>query len=227
MIALAEEYHPGPSEDNAPDWFGSTIAFGRGAGLVAGEIYTVSDAGGPVTLINPDGRNPRYSPDGTTLAFTRVTDDFHIWTMPAAGGAQTQITSAGLEFHPEWSPDGNEVYFTDLDPGTTRGAILKVAATGGAPDRVTPEEGTDNRHPSVSPDGQWLAFTSGRACPSIVLQELVTGHHTVVPLDPFLCARPVTGAELNQNLEFSPDGTKLLFAAGGHIWVADLSAILP
>ncbi len=211
-------------DDRAPDWFGSMIAFARGPGLSAGEIYSVSDAGGAITLINADGRNPRYSPDGTTLAITRVTDNFHIWTMPVAGGGETQITSGGLEFHPEWSLDGHEIYFTAFDG---RGAIFKVAAGGGAPVRVTPDEGTDNRHPALSPDRRWLAFTSDRPCPGIILQNLATGDHTWVALEPFVCAFPVTGAGVNQNLEFSPDGTKLLFAAGGHIWVADLSGVIP
>jgi hypothetical protein len=225
--ASAVQLTDGP-DDHAADWFGSTIAFARGPDLTAGEIYSVSDAGGAITLINADGRNPRYSPDGTTLAFTRVTDDFHLWTMPSTGGGEAQITAGGLDFHPEWSPDGSEIYFTAFSDGL--GAIFRVAAVGGAPVRVTPDEGTDNRHAALSPDGKWLAFTSGRQCPFgvvLVLQERATGDHTVVPLDPSVCAGPVTGADVNQNLEFSPDGTRLVFAAGGHIWVADLSAVIP
>ncbi len=225
--ASALQVTTGP-DDRAPDWFGSTIAFGRGAS----EIYTVLDLGGAITLINADGRNPRFSPDGATIAFTRVTGDFHVWTMSAVGGGERQVTSESFEFHPEWSSDGNEIYFTDLDLGTTLGAIFKVAAAGGAPVRVTPEERTDNRHPALSPDGRLLAFVSRTGPVSepnveIVLQDLTTDHHTVVPLDPPVTDIRVFGAEVNQNLEFSPDGKKLLFAAGGHTWVADLSGVIP
>ncbi len=215
------------ANDRAPDWFGSTIAFGRGPS----ESYSVPEAGGAITLINPNGGNPRYSPDGLTIAFTRVTGgDIHVWTMSAGGGSETQVTAGIFEFHPEWSPDGSELYFTDFS--AQRGAIFKVAATGGTPDRVTPEEGTDNRHPALSPDGRLLAFVSRTGPVSnprveIVLQDLTTDHHTVVPLDPPVTDIRVFGAEVNQNLEFSPDGTKLLFAAGGHIWVADLSGVIP
>ncbi len=223
--ASAARLTDGP-DDHEPDWFGSTIALARGTGFDAGEIYTVPDGGGTVTLLNPDGRNPRYSPDGATLAFTRVRGGRHIWTMPLAGPGETQITfgSPEFEFHPEWSRDGSQVYFTAF---AGAGAIFKVPVTGGAPVRVTPDEGTDNRHAAASPDGRWLAFTSGTGCPLIVLQDLPTGDHTVVPLDAFACARPVTSAAVNQNLEFSPDGTRLLFAAEGQIWVADLSGIIP
>ena len=219
--ASAVQVTTGP-DDHAPDWFGSTIAFARGPGLSAGEIYSVPDAGGAITLINANGRNPRFSQDGLTIAFTRVTDNFHVWTMAAGGGGETQVTGGIFEFHPEWSPDGSDLYFTDF--AAQRGAIFRVAATGGTPGRVTPEEGTDNRHPAVSPDGGLLAFVSGA---ELVLQDLTTGHHTVVPLDPRVSDIALTGAAVNQNLEFSPDGTKLLFAAGGHIWVADLSAVIP
>jgi len=214
--ASAVQVTTGP-DDRAPDWFNATIAFGRGPS----EIYTVSDAGGAITLTNANGRNPRYSPDGLTIAFTRVTDNFHIWTMAAGGGGETQVTGGIFEFHPEWSFDGSEIHFTDF--AAQRGAIFVVVATGGTPDRVTPEEGIDNRHPAVSPDGGLLAFVSGA---ELVLQDLITGHHTVVPFDPRVSDIALTGAEVNQNLEFSPDGTKLLFAAGGHIWVVDLSGVI-
>jgi hypothetical protein len=230
--ASAVQVTSGP-DDHAPDWFGSTIVFNRGPALGAGEIYAVPDIGGTVTLINADGTNPRYSPDGATIAFTRVTDDFHVWTMAAAGGGETPITSGGLEFHPEWSPDGSEIFYTDFGAfRSLQGAIFRVVATGGAGASMTPDEGTDNRHPAVSPDGRWLAFTSSPITPTrdpaeIVLQDLTTGLHTVVPLPLPLAAGPVTGAERNQNLEFSPDGKRLLFAADGQIWVVDLSEIIP
>jgi hypothetical protein len=209
-------------DDHAPDWSGSTIAFGRGPTIGVGQVYSVSDAGGAVTLINAAAVNPRYSPDGLTIAFTRVTDNFHVWSMAAGGGGEAQVTAGIFEFHPEWSPDGSEIYFTDFSG--SRGAIFKVSAVGGTPDRVTPEEGTDNRHPALSPDGRLLAFVSGA---ELVLQDLATDDHTVVPLDPRVSDIALTGAERNQNLEFSPDGMKLLFTAGGHIWVADLSGAIP
>jgi hypothetical protein len=218
--ASATQVTSGP-DDRAPDWFGATIVFGR-----EGQIYSVSDAGGAVTLVNMDGTNPRFSPDGSTIAFTRVTGGFHVWTMAVGGSAEMQVTTGAFEFHPEWSPTGSEIYFTDFS--VQRGAIIKVPAAGGTPDGVTPEEGTDNRHPAVSPDGELLAFVSASQFGvELVLQDLTTGHHTLVPLDPQLPDIPLAGAEVNQNLEFSPDGTKLLFAAGGHIWVADLSAVVP
>lgn len=83
--ASAVQVTTGPV-DRAPDWFGSTIAFRRG-----GEIYSVPEAGGAITLINADGANPRFSPDGSTIAFTR---DSHVWTM-AAGGVPNRRSLAG------------------------------------------------------------------------------------------------------------------------------------
>jgi Tol biopolymer transport system component len=88
---------------------------------------------------------------------------------------------------------------------------------------VTPDEGTDNRHPAISPDGRTLAFWSrSDAGSEIILQDLLTGEHTVLVLDP--AVQPATG-DVGQNLEFSPDGKSLLFVAAGNIYVADIKKV--
>ena len=69
---------------------------------------------GPFTLGNNDG-HPRYSPDGTTLAFLRAGSDDtgstrQVWTLPAGGGEASQLTElpGGVrEF--AWSPDSTRL----------------------------------------------------------------------------------------------------------------------
>ncbi len=55
-----------------------------------------------------------WSPDGQTLAFVGERNgEFDIYTIPTAGGEETQLTTApGLDDGPEYSPDGKYIYFT-------------------------------------------------------------------------------------------------------------------
>ncbi len=63
--------------------------------------------------------SPRWSPDGTKLAF--VSDrggDRQIWIMPTTGGEAYQLTKMRRgASNPVWSPDGTKICFTALvDP---------------------------------------------------------------------------------------------------------------
>ncbi len=66
--------------------------------------------------ITPGGftseRDAAFSPDGKTIAFAAETNgQFDVWTVPAAGGAATKVTSeAGDERWPSFTRDGRIIY---------------------------------------------------------------------------------------------------------------------
>jgi dipeptidyl aminopeptidase/acylaminoacyl peptidase len=82
------------------------------------QIYTVSVDGGNPKQITQDSKSsssPRWSPDGTRLAYTTVGQ---IWTMDINGDNRKQITkiSSGAG-NPVWSPDGKYIAFnSDVYP---------------------------------------------------------------------------------------------------------------
>src|SRR5215470_15517942 len=84
-------------------------------------VYIVPINGGTPRRITQ--KSPSYwhgwSPDGKTLAFVgERADEFDIYAIPAAGGAETRLTTAkGLDDGPEYSPDGNYIYFNSERTG--------------------------------------------------------------------------------------------------------------
>jgi TolB protein len=132
-------------------------------------IYTLSVAGGTPTPITPTG--PSYwhgwSPDGKTLAFCGERNgEFDIYTIPAAGGPETRLTTAkGLDDGPEYSPDGKYIYFNSERSGVMQVWRMK-------PDAADQEQVSDdqfnNWFPHLSPNGQRIVMLS--------YEKDVTGH---------------------------------------------------
>ena len=114
-------------------------------------------------------RWPTASPDGNRLAFQSI-GRVYVQDLPsgtpqrltgAAFGAEDPTTGhAGLqEFSPTWSPDGQSLAFTTWDD-LEGGHVWRVPASGGTPQRLTPEAG-EYVHIAWSPDGQELVAARG------------------------------------------------------------------
>ncbi len=104
------------------------------------------------------------SPDGRTLAFQALG---RIWLMELPRGTPRRLTGAGFtpfEFQPAWSPDGRTIAFTSVDDANG-GALWRVAATGGAPERLTTEPG-EYLNPSWTPDGREMVVARGAGATS-------------------------------------------------------------
>ncbi len=104
---------------------------------------------------------PRWSPDGSLIAFSGTTrpltssettmEDTHVWVMGADGSARREVgTMDHRQGAPQWSRDGQHLYFTIQDRGHVR--LLRVPRDGGAPERLVAARG------SV---GQWALATNG------------------------------------------------------------------
>ena len=160
QTASAQEARSPMSQPSpAPD--GSEIAFVSG-----GDIWTVPAAGGQARLLvthEATEAAPRYSPDGSRLAFTsNRAGDNDIYVMVLSSGAVTRITwGDGNEELDSWSRDGDWIYFADgrHDPGG-HPDVWRIPATGGTPMQVLADEYSPEFHASVSPDGETLAIAA-------------------------------------------------------------------
>jgi len=81
-------------------------------------IWLADLAGGDARALTFGGkdRQPRWSPDGKTLAFVRTPEgktDGELWLLPMAGGEPRMLaTLPGGVGSPAWSPDGRRLAFT-------------------------------------------------------------------------------------------------------------------
>jgi TolB protein len=122
-------------------------------------VYIVPIGGGAPRRITQ--KSPSYwhgwSPDGKTLAFVgQRNGEFDIYTIPAAGGEETRLTTApGLDDGPEYSPDGKYIYFNSERTGHMQ--IWRMRADGSEQEQVTFGEEND-WFPHFSPDGQQMVF---------------------------------------------------------------------
>ncbi len=130
--------------------------------VYANDIWVAPKAGGQARpLASPAGVEtfPRFSADGSTIAFIGNYDgNRDIYSMPLAGGIPTRVTH-----HPagetlcDWMPSGNLLFFTNAWAGLGRQQQLwQTTAQGGLPTQMPVPYGGFG---SVSPDGNWLAYT--------------------------------------------------------------------
>ena len=149
--------------DVSPD--GQTIVFD-----LLGDLYALPISGGTAQRITSGPAfdvQPRWSPDGTRIAFTsdRAGGD-NVWTMAATGGDFEQVTDEDFRLlnNAVWTPDGDYLiarkHFTS---GRSLGAgeMWMYHRTGGAGLRLTERRNDqqDAGEPAVSPDGRYVYFS--------------------------------------------------------------------
>lgn len=155
------------------------------------EIYVMNaDGSDPVRLTHESGLDAHatWSPDGNRIAF--VSDrggNAEIYMMNADGTGVVRLTDdGGADAYPTWSPDGERIAFA-RHPGEGRstslvttivadyvingrdftsirafnGDIYVVNVDGSGLTRLTDDPANDS-HPTWSPDGSRIAFSSSR-----------------------------------------------------------------
>ncbi|HEY2961302.1 MAG TPA: hypothetical protein VGJ37_02735, partial [Pyrinomonadaceae bacterium] len=111
--------------------------------------------------------DPQVSPDGSRVAFVRVTvsdkkDGYNtaIWTVAIASGETRQLTNGPRDSTPRWSPDGRYLVFVraqERDGRPEPPQLFMLAMAGGEPFQFTTlPRGAGG--PQWSPDGKYIAF---------------------------------------------------------------------
>jgi Tol biopolymer transport system component len=157
-----------------PTWSpdGQRLVYSDGLQLYSWIVGPAAPAPIPNTM---DGVSPAFSPDGSVIAFARLSrgDSITVNCSCTTGGApfpfrRTHYTVTGRAItlinadggtpvvvtegeEPAWSPDGGTLYYRNGDE------LYRIARAGGTPEKLPNTE--DGHSPAVSPDGRWLAFS--------------------------------------------------------------------
>jgi TolB protein len=113
-----------------------------------------------------DEQHPRWSPNGSEIAFNAYTKTntyaVDIFRIPAGGGNPVNLTNTPnvIDNCPSWSPDGRYIVY---GTGALQGNIdlYMIPRGGGTRTRLTDDPDNDYA-PAWSPDGKKIAFTSER-----------------------------------------------------------------
>ncbi len=132
--------------------------------LLALPSLCLADCAWQLTDEPGDEAHPRYSPDGTRIAFVAISGGAHgIHTMPAGGGTPSPLVS-GIDLGGvgvaafNWSPDGSEIAYAAKVDGQFE--IWKVTVPGGVTTRLTDRPSEWDYWPTWSPDGSQIVFAS-------------------------------------------------------------------
>jgi len=136
-------------------------------------------------------------------------------------GKQTAETGEpGAYFSPRISPDGHKLAVAIEAPGTVNYNIWVFDLARSVPTRLTFSSSLDG-HPTWSPDGKTIAFTSNRSGQFHIYQTAADGTGTTSPV--------IVDDAGEYNPSFSPDGRYLIFRrlsvqSGAHfeIWAKPL-----
>ena len=132
--------------------------------VYGGDIWIVNKQGGMATqLTNSPGEEtyPKFSPDGTEIAFTaRYRGNPDVYVMKTTGGVPTRITyGSHADRMVEWHPSGEKILFasrreTGIPSGRVNQLFL-IPKTGGMPEKLPIPYG---EIASFSADGSQLAY---------------------------------------------------------------------
>ncbi|HRQ75787.1 MAG TPA: PDZ domain-containing protein [Phycisphaerales bacterium] len=160
--SMAQDVAPEAGMMRYPHVSRTHIAF-----VYANDIWIVPREGGVATpLASPPGgeENPRFSPDGTKIAFVGNYDGARdIYVMPVTGGIPHRVTyHPGQKNFTGWTADGKRlIYASNFESGIRRAPrIYTISAEGGMFEQLPVPYGDAA---AISPDGQWLAYTPHNA----------------------------------------------------------------
>ena len=130
--------------------------------VYAGDIWVVPRSGGTaVRLSSPAGEEsfPRFSPDGTKIAYSANYDgNTDVYVVPAAGGQPIRLTHHPMDDRViGWHPDGTRILFaSSRESGRQRySQFFLVGMNGGLPEKLPVPYG---EFADFSPDGTRLVY---------------------------------------------------------------------
>lgn len=215
-----------------PRWWTHALAVGcTVVTLALGAFPSAAQESLPLTWENvftqsTGARQAALSPDGRQVAVTASTPDGSgVFLVGIAGGEPTMLVGGASS--PVWMPDGHLVVSAQRD-------LWVVDPDGGPYDLERPDQGSqrvtddplDERAARPSPNGEWIAFYSGRSGSQDIW---------IVPTDGASPPRQLTHESMSADdfrfsPAWSPDGAEIAYFSNradyweDDIWVVDVAS---
>ena len=162
---------------------------------------------------------PTADASSGTIAYhqTDANGAFQVWSVPAAGGSASQLTSDQVpnpelcfegcfSEHPDWAFDGSRIFFDSDRAGTVH--VFSMAADGSDVQQITHSDGGFEGLPGISPDGQLVAYDGQPEDPA-EKGGIFVAHTDGSGTAQRLTTGPKGGYDTAP--EFSPDGATVAF----------------
>jgi Tol biopolymer transport system component len=207
MRLLSVTSFPGAEEDASLSPDGNFVAFAwQGPTGFHSYIWVKAVDGGGLrrltAVTDMSETYPEWSPDGRSIAFSRIVNDHSsVFVVSALGGPEQLIAEHGE--NPTWLPDSKSLVMKRCPDGHC-GLFHQVLETGAGRQLTQAPDGFADRHPKVSPDGKTLAFErdgSGRS--GLFLVPMSGGSPTQIG---------EWSSGFLGGLSWTPDGREILFA---------------
>jgi Tol biopolymer transport system component len=158
---------------------------------------------------------PAISPDGGRIAYvSNGSGNLEVYIIGSEGGKPVPLTHDPASDHtPAWFPDGSAVAFVSDRRG--KSDVWKTGQLGGEPTLLVENAG----HPAISPDGRRIAFTrpDSSGIHRIAVADLRN------PSQAPLLTGPSDGLWDHLAPSWSPDGTRIAYAAFDGLWTVPAS----
>jgi Tol biopolymer transport system component len=181
-------------------------------------------------LTQSDGLTPRYSPDGTKIAFSGVAyGQGGVWVMNADGSGRVRLTNGNPgtlgdifnHLYPAWTPDGQWIVFFDRQLGITPSSpgVYMVRPDGSAVVRV-PNTSNIDFPADVSPHvGCGTGPAGSPGCYTILLNRAAPNSHGDPTSDLYTISGGGSGlhrisqvTKFYEDPRFSPDASQIAYS---------------
>ena len=202
----------------------------------AGEPFSIvlisTETGAKRKITSPSAgsvgdNTPRFSPDGSQLAFSRMSghgvEDNYL--MAAEGGEPRRLTLDNRYITDlDTTADGREIVFISLREGDT--GLWRVSASGGTPERVVTAVGYNITRLSISRQGDRLAYTQHFVDTNIWRVELA-GPNGRASAQTML----ISSSKADSAPQYAPDGKRITFrsdrSGSFEIWACEADGSNP